>query len=234
MQTTSPTTSAEPSPGSRQALPLVLWLVLAAAQITISFAVQSSGTEAENDSSEPLYSWPLGIGSIVIYGIFVAITVGIGRLYPDSRDALGFRSFAPRVLWLVAGVVVLSLIVSAALEPLLHAGEEQGLEPERWDPEKAAPFIFNALVIVTVVPFAEELFYRGLGVHVFRPFGGVIAVITTGVAFGLAHGIAVALPALAFFGLLLGWLRLRTDSVWPCVIAHSLYNGLGVAAFFAG
>jgi membrane protease YdiL (CAAX protease family) len=50
--------------------------------------------------------------------------------------------------------------------------------------------------------------------------------------FGLAHGILVALPVLGFFGLALAWLRLRTGSVWPCVIAHAAYNALGITAFF--
>jgi membrane protease YdiL (CAAX protease family) len=56
--------------------------------------------------------------------------------------------------------------------------------------------------------------------------------VATALAFGLAHGILVGIPALGFFGLLLAWLRLRTESVWPCVLAHGVYNGLGILAFF--
>ncbi len=239
MQTTSSTTSAEPSPGSsgaaspRRTLALILWLGLAALQIAVSFASQLRSTDRDTGSTdEPLYSWTLGIGSLVLYGILVALTVGIARLSPNAAVALGLRRFPPRALWLVAVVVLASLVVSAALEPILHAGREQGLEPERWEPEQAAAFVFNALVIVTVVPFAEELFFRGLGVHVLRPLGGAVAIAGTALVFGLAHGIVVALPALGFFGLLLAWLRLRTESVWPGVVAHSLYNGLGILAFF--
>jgi len=240
MRATSSTISGEPSPGSpsdaagtpRRTLALVLWLVLAALQITVAFVAQIGGTDAGGGGEEPLFSWALGAGSLVIYGILVVLTASVARLDPSPWKAVGLRGFAPRALWLVAGVVVASLIVSAVLEPLLHAGREQGLEPERWDPDKAAPFLFNALVIVTVVPFTEELFYRGLGVHVFRPLGAGVAIVATALAFGLAHGILVALPALGFFGLLLAWLRLRTDSVWPCVIAHGAYNGLGILAFF--
>jgi membrane protease YdiL (CAAX protease family) len=207
--------------------------VLAALQITVAFAAQLGDADSDGDGDgEPLYSWSLGVGSLVIYGILVVLTASIARLDPAPRDAMGLRAFAPRSLWLVAGVVVASLAVSALLEPLLHAGREQGLEPERWDPDRAAPFLFNALIIVTVVPFTEELFYRGLGCHVFRPLGAWVAVVATALAFGLAHGILVGIPALGFFGLLLAWLRLRTESVWPCVLAHGVYNGLGILAFF--
>lgn len=229
MPTTSSTTSAERSPDSRRALPLVLWLALAALQIAVSFAVQADGSGGDG---EPLYSYSLGVGSLVLYGILVALTLGIARLDLNPRAALGLRRFPPRTLWLVVGIVLVSIVVSAVLEPVLHAGEEQGLEPERWDPGKTAPFVFNAAIIVTVVPFAEELFYRGLGVHVLRLLGAAVSVAGTAVIFGLAHGILVALPALGLFGALLAWLRLRAGSVWPAVIAHAVYNGLGIAAFF--
>jgi membrane protease YdiL (CAAX protease family) len=32
-------------------------------------------------------------------------------------------------------------------------------------------------------------------------------------------------------GLLLGWLRARTGSLWPCVEAHFLHNGFCVVVF---
>jgi membrane protease YdiL (CAAX protease family) len=132
----------------------------------------------------------------------------------------------------VLGVVIASVAVSALLEPILHAGREQGLEPEEWRSDRVAPFVVNAIVVVTLVPFTEELFFRGLGVRVLRFLGPIVAVVGTAIVFSLAHGILVAVPALGFFALLLGWLRVRTDSVWPCVIAHALYNGIGVLAFY--
>jgi hypothetical protein len=117
------------------------------------------------------------------------------------------------------------LILAQALEPLLHAGERQGLEPSEWRPDRAAAFALNALVVSTIVPFAEELFFRGVGVRAFLPFGSVGAIAITAITFGLGHGLLVALPVLVPFGLALGWVRLRADSVWPGICAHGFYNG---------
>jgi membrane protease YdiL (CAAX protease family) len=222
------------SPGpAKAARALVLWLLVAGIQLAAVFALGPADAEnSAESSSEPLYDYSLAAGSLVLYGILVGVTFWIASLYPDRAAALGLRRFPPRALWLVLGVVVVSLAVSAALEPVLHAGREQGLEPEQWRPEEAAPFLVNAVVIVTIVPFAEELFFRGLGVRVFAVLGPVVAALATAVIFGLAHGILVALPALGFFGLALAWLRLRTDSVWPGIAAHAAYNALGIAAFF--
>ena len=49
------------------------------------------------------------------------------------------------------------------------------------------------------------------------------------VAFGLAHGLVVALPVLTIFGAILGWLRWRTDSVYPPMLLHATFNGFALA-----
>jgi membrane protease YdiL (CAAX protease family) len=52
----------------------------------------------------------------------------------------------------------------------------------------------------------------------------------TAVAFGLAHGLLVALPVLTVFGAILGWLRVRTESVVPCIVLHAIFNGAALLA----
>lgn len=227
--TDQPSSGTLVSSPTRGRIALALWLGIAALQISTSFALDGSGADRDD---EPFYDYSLAVGSIVLYGIMTVLTFWIASLFPNRVAALGLRSFRARTLWLVAGVVVASVAVSALLEPILPAGREQGLQPDVWRPDRAAPFIVNAIVVVTVVPFTEELFFRGLGVRVLRFLGPVVAVAGTAIVFALAHGILVAIPAVGFLALLLGWLRVRTDSVWPCVIAHAFYNGVGVTAFY--
>lgn len=224
---TTPTTSLERSPASRERLALAIWLAVAAVQIATSFGLRGNGGSA---GDEPIFDYALGVGSLFVYSVIVLVTWAIARLYSDAGDALGLRPFAGRYVGYAAVLVVASLIVAAALEPVLNAGEEQGLAPQEWESGRLAPFLFNAIVIVTVVPFAEELFFRGLGVTVLGQFGPAAAVIGTALIFGLAHGILVALPPLVFFALGLAWIRLRSQSVWPGVIAHSAFNAIGLAA----
>jgi hypothetical protein len=56
------------------------------------------------------------------------------------------------------------------------------------------------------------------------------AILVTGVAFGLAHGLVLGLPVLTIFGITLGWLRWQTGSVYPGMIAHGLFNGAALLA----
>ncbi len=222
----SPSTVAEQPRDVGSRIALIAWLAVAGIQVAIAFALGRSGVESD---SEPFYEIDLAVAAIVFYSILIGVTFWIASAYPSARAALGLRSFERRWIWIALGVVVGSVVVAAALEPVLHAGEEQGLAPEEWRPDRAGVFLVNAIIVATLVPFAEELFFRGLGVRVLAVFGSVIAVLGTAVIFGLAHGIWVALPPLVLFALGLAYVRLSSDSVWPCVIAHGLYNAAGVA-----
>ncbi|HEU4449614.1 MAG TPA: CPBP family intramembrane glutamic endopeptidase [Gaiellaceae bacterium] len=223
MPTTSSPTSRRPS-RRRNPAPLVLWLAVSAFLVAVAFWSQSQETAPE----DVLYDIDFALNGVVFYGIMIAVAFGIGAFYRHTRRALGFRRFRLRWVWISFGVVVATVIVARILEPVLHGGEEQGFAPDRWQPEHATAFAVNSAVVILVGPFAEELFFRGLGVRALTVFGGLAAILVSGLVFGLVHGILGALPPLALFGIGLAWVRLRSASVWPAFIAHAAYNGLGI------
>jgi membrane protease YdiL (CAAX protease family) len=229
MEPTSVETSPEPSPWSRSTGALAAWLALSGFLILIAFGVQLAD-EGAGGSSDALFEYSFAAGSVVIYSVIAALTWLIARAFGEPRRALGLRRFPLRWLWIALGVTVLSVIVSALLEPILHAGEEQGLAPERWQEDKALAFVLNAGVVVLVVPFVEELFFRGLGVRVLGFLGKWVAIVATALVFALAHGILVGIPALGIFALALAWVRWESESVWPGFIAHAAYNLVGILA----
>ena len=151
------------------------------------------------------------------------------------RKLLAFRQpkkWLP-ALGLAAIVLLATFVVSFLLEPILHAGREQGALPEVWKPQHAAAYAANWIVVAGVAPFVEESTYRGLGYSLFDArWGKWIAIVGVGVAFGLSHGLVQALPVLIFFGSALAWLRSRVDSVYPGMLVHSAFNSLGLAAVF--
>lgn len=223
MPTTSSPTSTRRS-RRRSPLPLAIWLAISASLVALAFWARSE----EGSPEDALYDVNLAVSSVFFYGIMIAASFLIALAYRRPARALGFRPFRTRWLWISFGVVLLTIVVALALEPLLHGGEEQGLAPDDWEPEHATAFALNAAVVVLLAPFAEELFFRGLGVRVLAAFGGLAAILVSGIVFGLVHGILGALPPLALFGIGLAWVRLRSGSVWPSFIAHATYNGLGI------
>jgi uncharacterized protein len=227
MQTTSAPTSSEPSPWSRSDRALAVWLGVAGLLLLLVFA--AGGAAGDDDPSDALFRYEFAVGSTLVYAILVAVTWVGAQGFADARRALGLRRFESRWIWITLGLTVLALVVSTALEPILHAGEEQGLAPERWQDDKAVAFAVNGAVVALLVPFAEELFFRGLGVRALGFLGQWVAIVATAAVFALAHGLLVGLPALGFFGLVLAWVRWRSRSVWPGFLAHALYNAVGIA-----
>jgi membrane protease YdiL (CAAX protease family) len=224
-------TRVEPgAPAPRQVPPgrLLGWAILVGALAAISYAGNIAGGKPPDDV---LYLWSTAIGGAVQYALILALVLLIARGVP--REALGLRrppSWGAAAGWIV-GALVAIWVVGAILNVFLKAGEEQGLVPNGWDSSRAAPFVANFVVVALVAPVVEELTYRGLGYAAVRDvLGDVGAVLVTAVVFGLAHGLVVALPVLTIFGAILAIVRRKTQSLYPSIILHGVFNGAALIA----
>jgi membrane protease YdiL (CAAX protease family) len=142
--------------------------------------------------------------------------------------ALRAPSSYRRAVTTALGVLVLVYVVSGIVSTFSHPDREQGLTPESWDPHRITPYAVNFAVFVVVAPVVEELTFRGLGYSLLEPLGRTAAVLWIGVAFGLAHGLLEALPILIAFGAGLAMIRARTDSVYPGMVVHALFNAVAL------
>jgi membrane protease YdiL (CAAX protease family) len=207
---------------------LALWFALIAFFIVVQYASRAEGTP----ETDPLYKWSFAVGSIIQEAIFLLIVLAIAGF---SADRLGLR--LPKRKWRAFGLVVGSFFVVQIFEfiyiAIAHPGNEQGLTPDKWQPNHAAAYIANGVVVCTLVPFVEELTFRGLGFYVLRPYGKWVAILGTGVLFGLSHGLLLSLPIIIIFGCVLAWLRERTDSVYPGMLLHGTFNLVALVAAVA-
>jgi CAAX protease family protein len=181
---------------------------------------------------DALYQYGVAASGLILELIVLGVVLLIAR--GIDRGTLGLR--APRswahALGLAIGLLVAIVIVEEALQSILNASREQGLEPTHWEPSKAVPFALNAVVIVLVAPFVEELTFRGLGFAVLRPFTAMVAVVGTAIAFAASHGLVIGFPGLFVFGVAVAILRLRTESVYPGMLFHAFFNGVALALAF--
>jgi membrane protease YdiL (CAAX protease family) len=206
---------------------LVGWAILVTALAALSYAANLADTGDTPD--DLLFRWSSAVGGLIQYAIILAIVLLIARgIAPATlglRRPIAWTSAAGRI----AAALVAIWVIGAALNPFLPAGKEQGLVPDKWDPGHAAPFVANFIVVAAVAPVVEELTYRGLGFAAVRDaFGNWPAVVVTAIAFGLAHGLFIALPVLTIFGLILAWVRLTTGSIYPTIALHALFNGIAL------
>jgi membrane protease YdiL (CAAX protease family) len=205
---------------------LVAWCVLVGAVSAVAWAGNLAGGPTQKDA---VYKYSTGITELILFGVILAAVLWIARGLP-KREAFALR--APRswgrAVGLAIGVFLLIWLVSYALDPLLHPGKEQGLTPSSWQPAHAAAFGLNVFALAVVGPVVEELTFRGLGFTLLERYGQTAAIIVIGIAFGVWHGLIDALPVLIVFGTGLAFLRSRTQSVYPGMLLHGLFNGLAL------
>jgi membrane protease YdiL (CAAX protease family) len=204
-----------------------------AAFATLSYTLRFTSGKPPKDL---LYKWSTAAGTLFQFAIIAAIIYGIAGLSHDRRGVFALRR---PTSWRTAikigiGVGIGIFILTLILTPLLEPGREQGVTPDTWQPEHAAAYIANGVVIVMVAPIVEELTFRGLGYSLLARYGRWVAVIGTGLAFALAHGLVDAFPLLAAFGFGLAYLRSRVDSVYPGMIVHGLFNAIALTVAVSG
>jgi membrane protease YdiL (CAAX protease family) len=204
---------------------LALWFGLIAFFIVVQYAGRSAG----GAGSDPLYKWSFAAGSLIQEGIFLLIVLAIAGF---SVERLGLR--LPVLKWRAVGYVIGGFFAVQIFEfvwiALVHPGNEQGLTPDRWQPSHAAAYVVNGAIVCTLVPFVEEITFRGLGFYLLRPYGTWVAILATGVLFGLSHGLLLSLPIIIVFGCVLAWIREQTDSVIPGMFLHGTFNLIALVA----
>ncbi len=213
------TERTEERPGTGR---LVGWASIVLALALIGYASRlSEGKPPEN----ALYRYETAIGGAVIYGVLLLILLWIARGLP-AREFFALRRPPswPKALGLALAGYAAIFVGAGLILIALDAGDEQGLTPEAWDSSKAGAYAANFVTVAFIGPTVEELLYRGAGMTLLLRYGAPVAVLVTAVGFGLGHGLLLALPALVFFGVVTALLRLKTDSVYPCMLVHSAFN----------
>lgn len=213
---------------------LAAWLVFVGVLTLLAYGARLGDTETPDDLA---YRYSSSVAALIQYGVMLGILLLIARGLP-KRELFAFRRPASwrRALGLAAlalGAIYLSALVYERVLAIFgdwDPSEEQGLVPDGWDSSRAGAFVAFFVVVTLIAPAVEEMTYRGLGISLLLPWGALLAVGVTGILFGAAHGLIVALPILTVFGLVVGWLRVRTDSIYPGMVLHGTFNGIALIA----
>jgi len=219
--------------GKRLLLTLLMGAVATAALAAASWWVQSRLLGVDSSLKQQIVT-------IQVYGVLVgALILGFHppKAPPLSLHAarLHFFALAPLAL---SGVIAASAVVYVLLSPLVGGVEQSARQvlsiatDVKWI--GSAPLHVWLIAILRgtfVVPLFEELLFRGallgwLAKH--WPQSGAIA--ASAGLFALMHGFPIVMPYAFLFGLVAGWLRVRSGSTLPGLFAHALNNALFLAA----
>jgi membrane protease YdiL (CAAX protease family) len=93
-----------------------------------------------------------------------------------------------------------------------------------------SPPLLIFIVAVIIAPIIEELLFRKFMIDRISQYGDLLAIIVSGVAFGLFHGNFYQFFYAAFLGILLGYVYTKTGNVKYTVAIHMIINFIGSVA----
>ena len=98
---------------------------------------------------------------------------------------------------------------------------------EEFKSEGYHSFIFTFLAIAVFVPILEELMFRGFVLDLAsESYGRWGSILISAILFAIIHPLYILSVLNAFWaGLIYGYLRITTNSLWPPILLHSLWNG---------
>lgn len=101
------------------------------------------------------------------------------------------------------------------------------------NPKGIFGFLLSLISTAIVPALVEEFAFRGLIMGILRRFGDGFAVITSAVLFGIMHGNFEQMPFAFLVGLSLGFIAIKSGSIWTAVAVHFFNNLISVLIDYA-
>ena len=185
----------------------------------------------------------MGSDNAALPTLLIALTAGVllfgvwlfgARRYADGWRLLGVRRIALKpMLGLSALTLGASLLFGAIYAAIVIALGLDFLLPSQDIDEilgSGALRALNFAMVGSVAPFAEELFFRGfLMAALIRLMGAARGMLLSAAIFAVVHIDIGAMIPIFVTGALLGWLYIRSGSIWPPTLAHAAQNILAMA-----
>lgn len=222
--------------------PVLVFLVVLAASQLAGFAVGLPLSLVVTDIPRPVADL---LGVLVQAGVFVAVL----RVMVVGAEALGWsemglrRGLGDALRGLINGalfsgpVILVTAVLASVAAQVVGAAPASPLPPTG----TAAGLALHLVAGAIVAPIAEELLFRGFALTAWRrTVGDRGAIVRSSIVFVLAHVLFVGgdgfreAASLAFVAgiarvpvaLALGWLYVRTGSLWGPIGLHAAYNAI--------
>ena len=175
---------------------------------------------------------------IVVSGFAFLVPFSLTALIMRKRISYLIPFNAPqKELWLPFFLIGVSFCAFANIATSVAGGvfEQMGFEynvPQGEDPTGIFGFFLCVLSSAVVPALVEEFACRGILHGILARFGEGFALVVTAALFGAMHGNFVQIPFAFLVGLILGFIRVKTGSIWICVAVHFFNNFTSVIMSF--
>ena len=154
----------------------------------------------------------------------------VKHLFKMPKEASAPLIFKAMLLdFLIGWLIILPLVGLATFEgiacsPLLN----------QFETVDYVSILTLMLYVAVLTPIVEELVFRGFVLDLAsEAYGKWTSIIISSVLFALIHLNAISVVNAFFGGLIYGYVRIKTDSLWPSIFLHSAWNAhLYIIAIF--
>ena len=162
-------------------------------------------------------------------GVVIEIVATFARKKLFGYKVMVYTAVATGVLCMPT-VSFINLALQSLIGEPINNPQLRALAPEGFD---WPSFVSMLLLVGVLVPFIEEIIFRGLVFGWLRKhLRFAYAAPISAVFFATVHGIPELIPALAVMGLVLAAIVERSGSLWPSMIVHGTFNSLMTIAFY--
>jgi membrane protease YdiL (CAAX protease family) len=144
-------------------------------------------------------------------------------LQPSTRSWL-IGSALIGALFMPVNILIVSTVQRMLDAPVLDFSSDTAGEPF-----SITEFLALFVLVVIVVPIAEEIFFRGIIYKWLRQRAGFwIGLLVSSIAFGTLHFAAPSIAAISVLGVLCALVYELSDSLWTAVTVHAMNNFLAI------
>ncbi len=185
------------------------------------------------------YIFNIVIQVIILFGMSVLLFSAIQKnKVKDTLKFFGYKkiSFKAVLISIGIGIIVyfLNIFIASFFNAILSLfGYSSSTTTNYLDSYPFWLFLVNILITAVLPGICEETAHRGLLLKGLSGFGEKKALIISALLFGLMHMNIDQFFYATLIGLLVGYLALICDSIYPAMIVHFMNNALSVFASYS-
>jgi membrane protease YdiL (CAAX protease family) len=206
------------------------------ANIALMLALALTGRGDVDQTQIPI--WATAVAVTAMWSVYLfAVPRYLPYEEPSSSTSFGCRvSLRDVAIGVPLGFASQFILMNVVNWPLMQLFPDSfstdDISQRATDLTNTAPGAWVIVLIFVVVvgaPIVEEIVYRGaVQTLLQRTAGTAVAVIGTAVLFAAIHMSLIEFPGLFAFALVLGYTRLRSDTLGLPIVTHMAFNAAGL------
>lgn len=178
---------------------------------------------------------------VVVFGTLLPFSVFGGRMKKASGLKYAVMVGRPYRMSLMLpavfaglGFCMLGNIINSYITMFFSSMNVEFTSPDISMAEGVGGIILTFFRVAITAAVVEEIAFRGYVMGHLRRYGDGFAIAVSSVMFALLHGNMVQAPFALMAGYALGYLSVKTGTVWTGIIIHALNNSISAVVYYIG